>query len=697
MTQGTLNNLAKESSPYLLEHAANPVNWFAWNDEAFKLAKEQHKMIFVSVGYSACHWCHVMRHESFENEEVASILNDHFISIKVDREERPDIDHTLQLTFQIMNRRGGGWPLSIFMTPDQKPFYSGTYFPFKSTYGMPGFIDVLKAVINAYETKLEQIQSQSSQIENYLIKIAKPDLDEDLTSVASLDIISSLSQFYEPSYGGFGQAPKFPSETTIALLLHESAFSSQQAGLKMVFKTLDHMIEGGIYDQLGGGFHRYSVDDKWLVPHFEKMLYNQSLLTSVLLEAFRLTKNPRYQEVVTETLHYVIREMMTSEGGFYSSQNADSENVEGKFFVWNNKDLDFLDQDQKNIISDHLDITKKGNWEGKNILHVTKTSKDLSTKYSKTESEIQEIITRTKQLMFEEREKRVKPSTDTKIITSWNALMLKSFIKAYRIVTDPQDKELFFNTAVKSINFILDMIEDTIIYRIYNNNKKSIKGFLDDFEYTISALLDFYEVTLTEKYLDTARLLFKYSLDYFYDNDLGGFFFSLADHKTIVTRYKEYLDSPLPSANAYAVENALRLAFFYDQEANFYQIIAEKTLRQLKIASEQDFMSLSSMIYVKQLFLNHFTEITVSYASQDNQLHKIVNHIWLPYRLQIDFNISRSDENLDEKNFLKGKKDSKNAVYVCSNHVCSLPLTNEDQILQYLINLYPSGMFKINT
>ncbi len=697
MTQATLNNLAKETSPYLLEHSTNPVNWYAWNDQAFEQAKDQNKMIFVSVGYSACHWCHVMRHESFENKEVAEILNENFISIKVDREERPDIDHLLQMTFQVMNGRGGGWPLSIFMTPDRKPFYSGTYFPLKSKYGMPGFVDVLNAIIKAYKTKLPQVQSQSTEIENFLVNITQPQEKNDISELPSINIVEGLSQFYDASYGGFGQAPKFPSETTLALLLHESAFINNSTGLKIVFKTLDAMINGGIYDQLGGGFHRYSVDEKWLVPHFEKMLYNQSLLTSVLLEAFRVSKNQLYLDKVKETLLYVIREMMTPEGGFYSSQNADSENTEGKFFVWNENELNFLEPNQQQIISEYYDITKKGNWEGKNILHVSMNVRDLSSKYSKSEDDILDIITKTKELLFKKREERIKPSTDTKIIASWNALMLKSFIKAYRVFSDPADKQLFLDISKQSMQFILSMIENNCIFRIHISDKKSIKGFLDDFQYTISALLDFYEITLDDRYYEQALSLYTYSLDHFYDPEHGGFFYSLHDHNTLITRYKEYLDSPLPSANAYAIENTLRMAFFADENANFYYDIAEKTLKQMKLTSDQDFMSLSTMVYVKQLFTNHFTELTYVYRLKNNQLQQFINQLWLPYRLQIDYDISSNNKGLNEKDFLKGKREINNeiALFICKNFACSKPLVDNDMILEYLRIIYPNMIIEL--
>ena len=694
-----VNQLSKETSPYLLEHATNPVNWYAWNDEAFNLAKDENKMIFVSVGYSACHWCHVMRHESFENDGVAKILNENFVSIKVDREERPDIDHLLQFSFQLMNGRGGGWPLSIFMTPDKKPFYSGTYFPLNSKYGMPGFMDVLKAVIKAYSTKINDIQEQSQQIEHHLKAINRSREKYEINRLSNLDIIGYFSELYDSEYGGFGSSPKFPSGTSLYLLLHVSALTNNSPGLKMVYKTLDNMINGGIYDQIGGGFHRYSVDEKWLVPHFEKMLYNQSLMIYVLIEAYRLSKNNLYLEKTKEILQYIIREMVSPEGGFYSSSNADSEGIEGKYFVWTKDELNFLTKDDLEIICDFYDITKRGNWEGKNILHIKSSISTLAKKYTRSTKEIIDTLANARKKILAKRLERISPEKDTKIITSWNSLMIKAFLQAIRIIEDPEDKTIFLKTAQRGINHIIDMIENGYLYRISIDGKKNIIGFLDDYQFTISALLDFYEMTLEEKYFQTAKTLFSFSIDNFYDADNGGFYYSLKEHDTIITRFKDFYDSPLPSANAFAIQNALRFSFFDNSQSEFFFNITKSTLHQIVLSSSMDVISLASMIYSSFLFLDHFTEVTLSFKSSDIQLHTFINEVWIPYRLQIDYESSRRDSNLEEKEFLRGKKltNEQISVYICKNHVCSLPLTNKNQILQYLDNLYPNGMFNFNT
>ena len=694
-----VNHLSKEKSPYLLEHATNPVDWYPWSESAFEKAKIEKKMIFVSIGYSACHWCHVMRRESFENEEVAKILNENFISIKVDREERPDIDHLLQITFQIMNGRGGGWPLSIFMTPDKKPFYSGTYFPLDAKFGMPGFIDVLKAVIKAFQTKQQEVNAQANQVETYIKNIQGPKTPVESNNLSSSEIIKSFTDVFDNTNGGFGHAPKFPTETGLYLLLHQSAFIQDKAGLNVVFKTLDAMIQGGIYDQLGGGFHRYSVDEKWLVPHFEKMLYNQSLLVLVLVEAFRISKKKMYLETIVDTLEYVAREMQSSSGGFYSSQNADSEGVEGKYFVWEKKELEILEKDSKAIVCDYFDVSEHGNWEGKNILHIQKTIEHLSERYKKSQDQIREIVANSKKIMFEIREKRIKPTTDNKIITSWNALMIKAYLSAYRVTSNIEQKENLLMTVKHGLNHLQQMIEGDVIYRVFIEDKKSIEGFLDDFQYTISAFLDYYELSLDEIYLERAKGLFKYSIENFYDKEHGGFYYSLSRHDTIITRFKDTLDSPLPSPVAYAVHNCARLAFFDMESEQIYNDILKKTLLATNYSPRIDIMSQASMIYVQELIKNHFTEITVMMNNKkdsltQNQLLNDINSEWVPFRIQIQADISKVAKETLEKEFLAGKNVEKGEiqVYICQNYVCSKPFSKKEDILLYLSNIYPNSI-----
>jgi hypothetical protein len=627
------------------------------------------------------------------------LLNDNFISIKIDREERPDIDHLLQIAFQIMNGRGGGWPLSIFLTPDKKPFFAGTYFPFQSKWGVPGFPDVLKAIIEAFKTKNSEIVAQSIKLEKYLKKLDENHVNNLVSEIPIENIFHSVDELMDNQNGGFGQAPKFPNETTLLLLLHESARSNNRLILDFIFKTIDKMINGGIFDQIGGGIHRYSVDENWLVPHFEKMLYNQSLFVLVLLEAYRINKNLTYLEKAHEILEYVSREMKTIEGGFYSSQNADSEGVEGKFFVWEKDELKFLDEESINLFCDYYDVTVKGNWEEKNILHVNTTLEELSKKYNKNETEIKALLNNAKTHLLQIRNKRIKPSTDVKLITSWNALMIKAFILAYRVFESEEHKINYYNIAKQGIKFLSSQIENStnLIFRIFINEKRSIPGFLDDFQYSISAFLDFFEISLEQEYLTLSRKLFKFSIENFRDNDNSGYYYSLDQHNTIISKFKDNFDSPLPSAISYLVQNSLRLGFFESTNFDYYRDIAMKAIKNSRIETQNlNVISQSSQIYSWQLLTNSFTEITLTYKLNNFQLHNFINKLWLPFRLQIDFNIGKTDPKIQEIDFLKGKAelDSQFSVFICKNFVCSKPLTNENQIKEYLKFVYPKLTFE---
>lgn len=689
------NHLAKEKSPYLLEHAKNPVDWFPWSDEAFELAKKEQKMIFVSIGYSACHWCHVMRRESFENKKIADILNRNFVSIKVDREERPDIDHLLQLTFQIMNGRGGGWPLSIFMTPDKKPFYAGTYYPLQSKWGMPGFEDVLHAIINAYKNKLNDITVQADKVSDYIKQLQLKDQLFETYEVNYTEITEFFAEIFDSTYGGFGNAPKFPTETGLSLLLHASAISGSSTGLNMLFKTLISMLEGGIYDQLGGGFHRYSVDEEWLVPHFEKMLYNQSLLVLVLVEAFRVSKNNLYLDKAKEILTYVSREMISPTGGFFSSQNADSDGTEGKFFVWAKDELSFLDKTSLDIICDHYGITDRGNWEGKNVLHINMSIENLGLKFKKKPEEIKEIIDKVKKQMVAIRNSRIKPSKDTKVITSWNALMTKAYLAVSRITLEESKRKQFLMIAKANIDHILSMVDKDIIYRISVDGKKSVAGFLDDYQYTISMLLDYYEISLEEMYLTLASKLYEFTLRTFYDTEHGGFYYSLDSHDTIITRFKDTFDSPLPSPVSFAIQNALRLEFFGSIKSESIESVIKQTISQVNLKNNRDYISQASFIYSVDLYNSHFTEITIIEKStkKDNLLS--LNQLWIPFRLQINASTEIQAAKNIEKEFLKGKKliNDESTIYICKNFVCSKPLNFKEQIIEYLQKLYPNTRF----
>ena len=443
------NDLIKETSPYLLQHAYNPVNWYSWGEEALKKAKDENKPIFLSVGYSACHWCHVMAHESFENEGIAQIMNENFINIKVDREERPDIDDIYQKVCQLVTG-SGGWPLSVFLTPDQKPFYVGTYFPVLDSYGKPGFGSLLNQNAQAYKEKPSDVEAAANNFMTILQKtesnITKSKIDKSILDEAAINLL----QMGDPINGGFGNAPKFPNAANLSFMLRYSKLSGISKFQEFVFKTLTKMANGGIYDQLGGGFHRYSTDSRWLVPHFEKMLYDNGLLPVVYAEAYQITKDPKYLEVVNRTLHYVLREMTSPKGGFYSSQDADSEGEEGKYYVWNKSHIKEIVEKDADIFCLYYDVTDGGNFEGQNILNNNIRASTVAFQFGKTEDDVSDAIQRSSEKLLAERLKKTAPGKDEKILTSWNSLMISAFAKGYRI----SGHEIFLQAAKNCIKFI---------------------------------------------------------------------------------------------------------------------------------------------------------------------------------------------------------------------------------------------------
>src|SRR5919205_1563513 len=453
-SKGKANRLINESSPYLLQHAYNPVDWYPWGQEALSRAKSEDKPIFLSIGYSACHWCHVMAHESFENEDTAKIMNANFINIKVDREERPDIDDIYQRVCQLATG-SGGWPLSVFLTPDQKPFYVGTYFPADSRYGMPSFMAILNQMSQAYRTRKQEIDSATSGFIQALSSMAMdievqgqhPDIDRSLLDEAALGLL----HMGDPAYGGFGHAPKFPNVSNLLFMLRYYDISQISRFRDFVMFTADKMAAGGIHDQIGGGFARYSTDQRWLVPHFEKMLYDNALLTQGYAELYQISGNEDYLRVVESTLEYVIREMTSPEGGFYSAQDADSEGEEGKFYVWSKKEIveNLGDKTVADIFCDYYGVTDGGNFEGKNILSIVTSLNSLSQKYGLDPNSIEQIIKNAREKLFEIRDRRTRPGTDDKILTSWNGLMISGFTKGYRITNNKK----YLDYALKAINF----------------------------------------------------------------------------------------------------------------------------------------------------------------------------------------------------------------------------------------------------
>ena len=553
------NRLINQTSPYLLQHAHNPVNWHPWGEEALEHAKREDKPILLSIGYAACHWCHVMEHESFENEQIAAVMNEHFINIKVDREERPDLDEIYMNAVQMLTG-AGGWPMTMFLTPDLKPFYGGTYFPPDNRYGRPGFAQVLLGVEEAYRERHEAVADQADQITAHLNRLSEMEAhDHTLTT----DLLDAAYQDYrarfDSQYGGFGDAPKFPPSMGLSLLLRHWLRTGNPNALEMVEVTLEKMACGGMYDQLGGGFHRYSVDARWLVPHFEKMLYDNALLTVTYLEAYQATGKAFYRQIAVETLDYVLREMYNTEvGGFYSTQDADSEGVEGKFFVWTLDEVEaLLGKEKAEIYCEYYDITEPGNFEGKNILHV-QTPPDLFARKLRMDLQaLETILAEGKEKLFEVREKRIKPGLDDKILTSWNGLMIRSMAMGYQILGDERYRE----AAEKSANFVLTQLsqDNGRLLRTHRAGKSHLNAYLEDYAYFIASLIDFYEATFDVRWLKQAERLNQIMIEQFWDDANGGFFFTSKDHESLITRSKSGYDGATPAGASMAVHSLLRL------------------------------------------------------------------------------------------------------------------------------------------
>lgn len=553
------NSLICESSPYLLQHAHNPVRWHPWCAEALAKAEEEDKPILLSIGYSACHWCHVMERECFEDEDIAALMNEHFINIKVDREERPDLDAVYMQAVQLMTGRGG-WPMTVFLTPGQTPFYAGTYFPPEDRQGMPGFPRVLRGVAAAYRERKPEILKDAGIIagelrEHLRFRDTPSELNRNMLEKASQSIMAS----HDWQYGGFGEAPKFPPAMQLDVLMRSHARSGDSSELQAVETTLQHMAGGGICDQLGGGFHRYSVDAYWLVPHFEKMLYDNALLSRAYLHAFQITGRREYETVVKETLDFVRREMTSPEGGFYSSQDADSEGEEGRFYTWDwNEVQSLIGSEDAGVFCRHYGITRDGNHEGRNVLHVARPAGQLALTESMPEEQLRGRLARCKSILWAAREKRKKPLTDRKILTSWNGLMLQSFAEAAQTLGNAE----YARAADQCAGFLLGVMDGN--GRLAHNcldGQPGINGFLDDYACLANGLLSLFEVSFDPRWLRAAELLAGMMLAEFRDPDGAGFFLDGGREK-LICRPKEFYDHATPSGNSVAVHALLRLAAF---------------------------------------------------------------------------------------------------------------------------------------
>ena len=673
------NRLGNETSPYLLQHAHNPVDWYPWGEEALARAKAEDKPILLSIGYSACHWCHVMERESFENEEIAAIMNRHFVNVKVDREERPDLDEIYMNAVQIMTRQGG-WPMTMFLTPDLQPFYGGTYFPPDDRYGRPGFANVLQAVAAAYSDRRGDVAKQAAQIVEHLTQLSSvSDHGHDLTGDLLDGAFRHFRSTFDSHYGGFGNAPKFPPSMGLPFLLRYWQRTGNSDALEMAELTLEKMARGGMYDQLGGGFHRYSTDAVWLVPHFEKMLYDNAQLVVAYLEAYQATKKPFYSEIAAETLDYVLREMYDADkGGFYSAQDADSEGVEGKFFVWSLDEVDrILGRENAEVFCEFYDITGSGNFEGENIPHIQTPLDVFANKLRVDEAELEEILRKGKQELFEVREGRIKPGLDDKILTSWNGIMIRGMAFGFQLLNDPR----YLDAAERSADFILTELSqsDGLLLRTYRAGKSHLNAYLEDYSYLSAGLIALYEASFNPRWLKEAARLAEVMIEQFWDTSSSGFFFTGKAHESLIVQSKSAYDSATPSGTAMAVHSLLRLAKHLDR-ADFH----DKAVQALSLYYHQMENAPSGsgqLLCELEFLLSTPKEIAVVGETNADDTMAILREIhgrFLPNKIVAMLDPYDAQPSADASLPLTAGKtqiDGKATVYVCENYACQTPTT----------------------
>jgi uncharacterized protein YyaL (SSP411 family) len=679
------NQLINETSPYLLQHAHNPVDWRPWGPEALERSRREDKPILLSVGYSACHWCHVMERESFENEAIAGLMNEHFINIKVDREERPDLDAIYMNAVQMMTGHGG-WPMTVFLTPDGRPFYGGTYFPPADRQGMPGFPRVLIAVAEGYRERRDEIEQSAEGLLNELrrqdsvLAPSQQELTVEIMDHAAADLLHR----HDPVHGGFGRAPKFPPSMTLTFLLRQHQRSKDPAIRTALELSLRKMAKGGMYDQLGGGFHRYSVDEKWLAPHFEKMLYDNALLARLYLDAYLALGDPFYKQICIEILDYVRREMTDSSGGFYSAQDADSEGEEGKFFLWSPQEVDsLLGAEDGRLFRRYFDVTETGNFEDSNILHVDEERAVIAKLMGVAPERLDQVLERGKRLLFEARESRIKPHRDEKTLTAWNALMLRSFAEAGRALDRPDYLEI----AVRNAEFLLTSMRpegagDRLL-RTYKDGRSKLNAYLEDYAYLSDALLALYEATFDEKWFVHARSMADAMIRQFWDHEEGGFYFTSEDHETLITRTKDFYDNAIPAGNSVAVGVLLRLGLLTGEAR--YRELAERVLKSMKPMMMRAPTAFGHLLSALDFYMASPYEIALvgrRDAADAVALTRIVFSRYLPNRVVAfgEPGIAGSVRLLEDRPMINDKA----TAYVCRNFYCEAPTTDAGQLAAQL-------------
>jgi uncharacterized protein len=683
------NRLAHETSPYLLQHRDNPVDWYPWGEEALARSKREEKPIFLSIGYSACHWCHVMEHESFENEAIAKLLNDNFVAIKVDREERPDLDQIYMNAVQMLTGHGG-WPMSVFLTPELKPFYGGTYWPPSESRGMPGFDQILNAVAEAWKHRREQALAGAEQLTAELQKIAQVGGGEtaELSRKLIDGAISQLGRAFDSTYGGFGQAPKFPHPMDLQLLLREAHRTGKSGYLEMVRLTLDRMAAGGIYDHLGGGFARYSVDARWLVPHFEKMLYDNALLSNAYLDAFLLTGHEDYARIVRETLDYTLRDMTDPSGGFFSTEDADSEGVEGLFYTWTPAELEsVLGPDATETFARVYDVTEQGNFEGRSILNLPKTLEQCAAILEREVNDLKTELAASRAKLFAAREKRVRPGRDDKVIVAWNGLMIDAMARAGAALGENR----FVDAALKAADFILTKMrnENGRLLHTWRAGVAKLDAYLDDYAALANALVSVYEATFQESYLERAVDLLNVVLKQFADAG-GGFYFTATDHEALIARTKELTDSSTPSGNALAATALLRFSKLLGRRD--YLDAAERTLVEAAGIMARAPMAAGQMLMALDHYLGPSHELVLVGELESDEGKTAIASMgrrYLPRTVRAARNPAADQKSkiLDELFAGKNSPEGGLVLYVCEDFACQEPATGLAEIESRLEHL----------
>ena len=681
------NKLINETSPYLLQHAHNPVDWYPWGEEAFAKAKAEDKPLLISIGYSACHWCHVMEHESFEDEATARVMNEHFVNIKVDMEERPDVDQ-IYMTFVQLTTGRGGWPMNVFITPEKLPFFGGTYFPPGPRHGMPSWQQILISIAEAWRERRAELLHSANEILGELRRVGMSEFSAGPLSTELLDsAFQSFARSFDKTNGGFGGAPKFPPSMSLEFLLRYWKRTGDENALDVVKFTARKMAEGGIYDQLGGGFHRYAVDSIWLVPHFEKMLYDNAQLIQIYLHLYQICRKGSvdhsdadaefFKRIAIETLEYVRREMLDASGGFYSSQDADSEGEEGKFFVWTAGEVDeILGADDAAIFNFFYDVSAEGNFEEKNILNVRHTVESAAAGLKIDEVHLTTVLDSARTKLFAEREKRIKPFRDEKILTAWNGLMLAAFAEAAAVL----DSEVYLEVARRNADFLLGSLQlDGRLLRTWKDGRSKLNAYIEDHANLADGLIELYEASGDIKYLFEARRLADRMITEFWDEESGGFFFTSADHEELIVRNKDFYDNATPSGNSAAADVMLRLAKYYGDEK--YERFAATVLRLIAPQVKRHAQGFGRALSAMEFYLSPVKEVVVI-GNPGNELQREVMSQYLPSIIAA-FAIPPVDETLP---LLTGRTqiDGMPTAYVCENFVCQRPVADLNELRKLL-------------